>query len=625
MFSERLGLVPSLRDFQLKLDNPAAFLTVESRAGASWDGGHWLPAWVKERTRSTENESNVDSKTGQSASVSNGLSTVSSSSTPESSSKSTLASSSCRFLTTLGRTTLLTLLVGGGWFIWTTQQDKHPGQQLPFEEGKKTSILQPTQYLTRHKKRGVAVIEAEIKGVQENACFMKEIADAEKASLEFPLDDIGSLMQRRFMDCLESAGFMGQSKDEIDRLLHKVVVGGGPTGVELSGEIHDFLENDLKSWYPELASRIRIKYFALPSVLPTLSKQLTDYTESTFKESRIEILTGTMVKQVKPNPVLLQRLGGLLEVPCGMVVWAAGNKGRAVTVDLMGQTNRRGIVVDDYLRMVGTADEKTGTDKTAETDSKERVDKKNSKTSSSNSATNATSFPPGTIFAIGDCTATSYAPTAEVASQQGAYLGRLLKGIARKEALEARASETKANEMSQREGNSKANKDSDKTEQDVNKQLAKVKFRPFHYSHQGDCGFAVHEWECVWERCESGVVHSGIIDSDVSCDVWHQLWLTLDVMCFLGFLGTWHEALAAICKYYKDKGVSRQQADDHLPAAAGSETLRVHLTITGLAGSSNKKEPSRASHRFHAISTFHITPHLFTLLADTILHRKLYG
>ncbi|KAJ7575307.1 hypothetical protein C8J56DRAFT_1032558 [Mycena floridula] len=199
----------------------------------------------------------------------------------------------CRFLTTLGRTTLLTLLVGGGWFIWMTQQGKHPGQQLSFDEGKKTlvvlgsgwgttpllktldtedynvivmspknflfapllpsiavgtlsprSILQPTRYLTRSKKRGVAVIDAEatkvdaenrtvtfadkrlrihhhdpvrlarvrrcaevqtfgIKGVQENACFMKEIADAEK-------------MQRRFMDCLESAGFMEQSKDEID-------------------------------------------------------------------------------------------------------------------------------------------------------------------------------------------------------------------------------------------------------------------------------------------------------------------------------------------------------------------------------------------------------------------------
>ncbi|KAJ7575340.1 hypothetical protein C8J56DRAFT_413914 [Mycena floridula] len=46
-----------------------------------------------------------------------------------------------RFLTTLGCTTLLTLLVGGGWFIWTTQQDKHPGKQLPFEERKKTLVV----------------------------------------------------------------------------------------------------------------------------------------------------------------------------------------------------------------------------------------------------------------------------------------------------------------------------------------------------------------------------------------------------------------------------------------------------------------------------------------------------
>jgi NADH:ubiquinone reductase (non-electrogenic) len=55
----------------------------------------------------------------------------------------------------------------------------------------------------------------------------------------------------------------------------------------------------LKSWYPELAGKIRITLVeALPSVLPMFSKQLIDYTESTFKESKIEILTKTMVKEV---------------------------------------------------------------------------------------------------------------------------------------------------------------------------------------------------------------------------------------------------------------------------------------------------------------------------------------
>jgi NADH:ubiquinone reductase (non-electrogenic) len=99
---------------------------------------------------------------------------------------------------------------------------------------------------------------------------------------------------------LETAAFPGQFPEEIDRLLHMVVVGGGPTGVELSGELHDFLEDDLKMWYPELAGRIRITLVeALPSVLPTFSKQLIEYTESTFKESKIEILTKTMVKEVR--------------------------------------------------------------------------------------------------------------------------------------------------------------------------------------------------------------------------------------------------------------------------------------------------------------------------------------
>ena len=48
-----------------------------------------------------------------------------------------------------------------------------------------------------------------IKGVKEHACFMKELADAER-------------MQRVFMDCVETAAFPGQSQEEIDRLLHVV-------------------------------------------------------------------------------------------------------------------------------------------------------------------------------------------------------------------------------------------------------------------------------------------------------------------------------------------------------------------------------------------------------------------
>lgn len=92
-----------------------------------------------------------------------------------------------------------------------------------------------------------------------------------------------------------------------------------------SGEIHDYLEQDLRSWYPELASHIKISLVeALPSVLPSFSKQLIDYTESTFKQAKIDILTKTMVKEIKEKSVILQGPDGVKrEVPCGMVVWAA--------------------------------------------------------------------------------------------------------------------------------------------------------------------------------------------------------------------------------------------------------------------------------------------------------------
>ncbi|KAJ6466912.1 pyridine nucleotide-disulfide oxidoreductase-domain-containing protein [Mycena sanguinolenta] len=447
---------------------------------------------------------------------------------------------SSRFRTVVkvaNRTFWLSLLAGVGSFYYVTKKDRTPGVQLPHDPQKKTivvlgsgwgatsflktldtteynvvvvspknyflftpllpsvavgtlsprSIIQPTRYVTRHKTRTVEVIEAEahhvdvasktvsfidnsdiqgavsattipydylvyavgaevqtfgIPGVTDHACFMKELHDAEK-------------MQRRFLDCLESAAFHGQSQEEIERLLHIVVVGGGPTGVELSGELHDFLEEDLKSWYPELADKIKITLVeALPSVLPMFSKRLIDYTMSTFKESKIDILTQTMVKEVKEKSVTLALPSKeVIEMPCGMVVWAAGNKGRSVTQDLMAQlptaqTNKRGITIDEYMEMKGTD---------------------------------------GTIFAVGDCTASSHAPTAQVASQQGAYLARAFAQRVKRDGLQAQVEELERSAAMILHDDERK-KTLDELE-GVKRQLAKFKIRPFSYSHQGTLAY----------------------------------------------------------------------------------------------------------------------------------------
>jgi NADH:ubiquinone reductase (non-electrogenic) len=248
----------------------------------------------------------------------------------------------------------------------------------------------------------------------------------------------------------------------------QVVVGGGPTGIELSGELHDFLEEDLKHWYPDLAPRMRISLIeALPSVLPMFSKQLIDYTVSTFKEAKIDVLTKTMVKEIRERSVVVKTPEGAeAEIPCGVVVWAGGNKPRGVSTALMAklpeaQTNKRGIVVDDQLRMKGADG----------------------------------------IFAIGDCTSTSYAPTAQVASQEGAYLARVLAQIARRDQA--------VGELERLERAGAGEKEKERARKQVERM---EKIRPFHYSHQGSLAYigsdrAIADLS-VWQRTVSTFVSS---------------------------------------------------------------------------------------------------------------------
>lgn len=231
------------------------------------------------------------------------------------------------------------------------------------------SIMQPLRYITRFKKRDVKIVEGDctsidpesrtlivqdnseivgqvssqtipydylvvacgaenatfnIPGVKDHACFLKEIWDARK-------------IRTRLMDCIETAAFPGQPEEEIQRLLHMVVVGGGPTGVEYAAELHDFLHEDLLDWYPDLAGKLKITLVeAMPHVLPMFSKQLISYTEEHFARNKVEIMNNTMVKQVKEREIVVQDANKQLKtIPYGLLVWATGNTARPVVVDFM--------------------------------------------------------------------------------------------------------------------------------------------------------------------------------------------------------------------------------------------------------------------------------------------------
>ena len=104
-------------------------------------------------------------------------------------------------------------------------------------------------------------------------------------------------------------------EEEIDRLLHFVVVGGGPTGVEASGEFRDFVRDDLARWYPAVSGRVKVTLIeALPNILPSFSKGLVEFTEHVFEENEIKILTKHQVKDVDEKSVTVKD-------PNGNITW----------------------------------------------------------------------------------------------------------------------------------------------------------------------------------------------------------------------------------------------------------------------------------------------------------------
>ncbi|CRG83096.1 NADH dehydrogenase [Talaromyces islandicus] len=321
-----------------------------------------------------------------------------------------------------------------------------------------------------------------IPGVRENSCFLKEVGDAQK-------------IRKRIMDCVETAVFKDQTDEEVKRLLHMVVVGGGPTGVEFAGELQDFFEDDLRKWIPEIQDNFHVTLVeALPNILPMFSKQLIEYTESSFKEEKITIRTKTMVKNVTEKYIEAEvsKPDGTKElerIPYGLLVWATGNAVRGVVRDLMGQIpaqkdSRRGLAVNEYLVVNGTEN----------------------------------------IWAVGDCAITNYAPTAQVAGQEGAFLARLFNTMARTEAIEG---ELKKLSVAQQEAKGEERERIFDEIKERQRQLRRTKqIGPFQYSHQGSLAYIGKERAVADISWLSGNIASG---GTMTYLFWRSAYLS---MCF---------------------------------------------------------------------------------------------
>jgi NADH:ubiquinone reductase (H+-translocating) len=155
------------------------------------------------------------------------------------------------------------------------------------------------------------------------------------------LEDALALRQRVFLS-LERAERQADARRQHD-LLTFVVVGGGPTGVELAGALaellHGALRRDFRAIHPENARVLLLE--AGPAVLPSFPSTLQRKAAQRLKKLGVEVRLSTQVQAVDAAGVIAKgaRIGA------GTVLWAAGVEASPLAASLGVPLDRKGRVL----------------------------------------------------------------------------------------------------------------------------------------------------------------------------------------------------------------------------------------------------------------------------------------
>ena len=237
-------------------------------------------------------------------------------------------------------------------------------------------------------------------GVNSNFFGMKNMAE-----FAIPMKSVSEAMtlRNRILSNLEKAvTLFDEFEEEKKALLNVVVVGGGPTGVEIAGAIAEMKKFVLPKDYPDLnMDLMQVSIIeGSPSLLASMSKHASG--KSLFYLKRLGINVHVNTRVIDYNGEIL-KLGTGEEIKTRLVIWAAGISGvvpSGIPEESIGRARR--ILVDEFNRVNGFDD----------------------------------------VFAIGDAAVMvtedfpgGHPQVAQVAIQQGANLARNFKALRKKSDL----------------------------------------------------------------------------------------------------------------------------------------------------------------------------------------------
>jgi len=137
--------------------------------------------------------------------------------------------------------------------------------------------------------------------------------------------DDATAIRRKILLTFEAAE-LARDPELVRQLLTFVIVGAGPTGVEMAGAIAEIANDSLKHEFREINpahARVLLVEFA-DRVLQAFPPDLSDKARQMLERLGVEVLTGWRVVDLAEDHVLVEHNGQQQKIPTRTIVWAAG-------------------------------------------------------------------------------------------------------------------------------------------------------------------------------------------------------------------------------------------------------------------------------------------------------------
>ncbi len=154
------------------------------------------------------------------------------------------------------------------------------------------------------------------------------------------IDDALELRGRIF-GAFEMAELGASRGDDVDHLLTFVVVGAGPTGVEMAGQIAELAHNTLRKDFRAINTRQArvVLVDAAPQVLPPFGAKLGEKAKKELEKLGVEVMLGGMVTEVDERGLEVKFKDGRVErINSVAKIWAAGVQANPLGRTLSEQT-----------------------------------------------------------------------------------------------------------------------------------------------------------------------------------------------------------------------------------------------------------------------------------------------